>query len=122
MKKIALIAGLFLGVATLSAQTITLEQENVEFGEVKINTKNKGQIIVKNTGEAPLVIERVQPACGCTVPEFTKDPIAPGSTGTIDVEYNSGNAEGAFNKTVTIYSNDKASPRKIFRVKGTAVK
>lgn len=122
MKKIALIVGLFFGVATLSAQTISLEQENVEFGEVKINTKNKGQIVVKNTGEAPLVIERVQPACGCTVPEFTKDPIAPGSTGIINVEYNAGNAEGAFNKTVTIYSNDEASPRKIFRVKGTAVK
>ncbi|WP_068598998.1 DUF1573 domain-containing protein [Vaginella massiliensis] len=121
MKKLLIVTGLVFGFANVSAQTVSLDKDNIEFGEVKVNTKNKAQIVVTNTGDKPLKIERVQPSCGCTVPSFTKEEILPGKTGKIDVEYNSGTTSGAFNKTVTVYSNDPASPRKVFRVKGTAV-
>jgi len=60
----------------------------------------------KNEGEAPLVITRATASCGCTQPEFPKEPVAPGKTGEIKVTFNpSGNAP--FNKTISIFSNGK---------------
>lgn len=60
----------------------------------------------KNTGDAPLVIHQAVASCGCTVPEFTKEPIKPGSEGNIKVTYNGeGRFPGKFRKTITIHSN-----------------
>ena len=59
-----------------------------------------------NTGTAPLIINQAFASCGCTIPEFTKDPIKPGEKGKIDVTYNgSGIMPGRFSKTITIRSN-----------------
>lgn len=61
-----------------------------------------------NVGDAPLVIHQAIASCGCTVPTYTKSPIAPGETGTIDVTYNGkGKFPGHFKKTITIRSNAK---------------
>jgi hypothetical protein len=60
---------------------------------------------VVNTGTAPLLLENVQASCGCTTPEWSRDPIAPGATVPIKVGYNA-YAEGHFNKTVTIFYNN----------------
>lgn len=62
---------------------------------------------VKNIGDAPLVITRVTASCGCTRPEWPKEPIAPGQTGEVKVTYNPKNRPGPFYKTVSIYSNGK---------------
>lgn len=60
----------------------------------------------KNTGDAPLIINQAVASCGCTVPTYTKTPIAPGATGTIDVTYNGKNRfPGHFKKTITVRSN-----------------
>lgn len=61
-----------------------------------------------NTGTAPLIINQAFGSCGCTIPEYTQDPIKPGEKGSIDVTYNgSGSLPGRFTKTVTVRSNAK---------------
>ena len=60
----------------------------------------------KNVGEAPLIINQAVASCGCTVPSYTKEPIAPGATGAIKVTYNGkGKFPGHFKKTITIRTN-----------------
>lgn len=64
-----------------------------------------------NTGDAPLIIHQAISSCGCTVPAYTKDPIKPGESGTIDVTYNGrGKFAGRFKKSITIRSNANESP------------
>ena len=63
--------------------------------------------VIKNTGDAPLVITRVVASCGCTTPQFSKEPIAPGQTSKIDVTYNPAGRPGQFVKTIAVYSNGK---------------
>lgn len=61
-----------------------------------------------NVGTSPLIINQAFASCGCTVPSYTKDPIKPGESGTIDVTYNgTGLIPGRFSKTITIRSNAK---------------
>ena len=62
---------------------------------------------IKNTGNGPLVITRITASCGCTQPEWTKAPIAPGKTGDVKVTYNPKGRPGPFYKTISIYSNGK---------------
>lgn len=59
-----------------------------------------------NTGDQPLVINSAVASCGCTVPKYTKSPIKPGETGTINVTYNGkGKFPGHFKKTITVRTN-----------------
>ena len=63
--------------------------------------------IITNTGNQPLVIQKVTASCGCTTPEWTRMPIPPGSTGKVTAIYDPAGRPGAFNKTLTVYSNTK---------------
>ncbi len=58
-----------------------------------------------NTGNAPLVIQHVEASCGCTTPEWSKEPILPGKGGFIKVSYNPEQRPGVFNKSITVTSN-----------------
>lgn len=76
-----------------------------DFGTIYSGQKVQHQYRFKNTGKKPLVIESAQASCGCTVPEWPEDPIAPGDSGTIFVEFDSKGKRGVQNKTVTITAN-----------------
>lgn len=70
----------------------------------------EGQVVkikyrFKNSGNKPLVIERVQPGCGCTVADYPKQPIAPGSESEILAEFNSKGKEGLQKKNITVFAN-----------------
>ena len=59
-----------------------------------------------NVGDAPLIIHQAIASCGCTIPTYTKEPVKPGESGTIDVTYNGkGKFPGRFKKNITIRSN-----------------
>jgi hypothetical protein len=58
-----------------------------------------------NQGDAPLILNAVTASCGCTTPEWTRQPIAPGQKGSIKVAYDPANRPGAFSKTATVRSN-----------------
>lgn len=75
--------------------------------------------VFTNTGNAPLILNNVRSSCGCTIPEWPKEPIAPGETGLIKVKYNT-NRIGTINKSVTVYSNAPGGPV-VLRIKGTVV-
>lgn len=59
----------------------------------------------KNDGKVPLILNNVQASCGCTTPEWTREPIAPGAKGIIKVSYDPKNRPGVFNKTIRVSSN-----------------
>ena len=71
----------------------------------------------KNTGKAPLVISGAASSCGCTVPSYPKDPIAPGATGKIEVKYDTQRV-GAIAKTILVTSNATDTPSIALRIKG----
>ena len=73
-----------------------------------------------NTGTAPLILNNVQASCGCTTPEWTRKPIAPGTKGFIKVSYNPRNRPGAFNKSITVSSN-ASNQRVLLRIKGEVI-
>ncbi len=73
----------------------------VDLGKVKVGSPVTGTFTVTNVGTTPLIIENVQPSCGCTKSDYTKEPIAPGKTGSITATYNAA-VVGNFNKTVYI--------------------
>jgi hypothetical protein len=75
------------------------------FGEIKQDSKHTYVFKFTNTGSQPLIIENATGSCGCTVPTFPKEPIAPGKTGEIEVVYSPGKQEGEQTKTVTITAN-----------------
>ncbi len=74
---------------------------------------------IVNTGKTELKLDNVQASCGCTTPEWSKDPIAPGATAKIKVGYNAA-AENYFEKPITITYNGTQS--KQLTIKGTVVK
>ena len=106
---IALLIG--IGVATAqNAKKAVISSDNVEH-DFRTTKEADGSVthtfVIKNTGDAPLVITRVVASCGCTTPQFSKEPIAPGQTSKIDVTYNPAGRPGQFVKTIAVYSNGK---------------
>ncbi len=70
-----------------------------------------------NSGTEPLVLSNVRASCGCTTPKWTREPVAPGAKGSIEVSYNPKNRPGSFNKSVTITSNAE-NPTVVLRITG----
>jgi len=76
-----------------------------DFGTISQDTENEKIFTFTNTGDNPLIIENARGSCGCTVPEWPREPIAPGETGEIRVVYKPGKQKGKQAKTVTITAN-----------------
>ncbi|MDG1332697.1 MAG: DUF1573 domain-containing protein [Crocinitomicaceae bacterium] len=107
-------------VAVQNGPKITFTKEVHDYGEVKHGADGHCTFTFKNTGNEPLVLGKVKGSCSCTVPEWPKDPIAPGETGELKVKYNTNNP-GAINKSVTINSNAVNTPVKVIRIKGNVL-
>jgi hypothetical protein len=90
---------------------ITFEASNFDFGTIKEGAKVTHAFKFKNTGEADLIIGDARGNCGCTVPKYPTQPIAPGESGIIDVEFNSAGKHGKQNKTVTLVTNSIPSTK-----------
>jgi hypothetical protein len=86
-----------------SAQDLLALKETAHnFGKIPQGRPATYTFEITNTGTEPLKLDNVQASCGCTTPEWSKDPIPPGSVAQIKVGYNAF-AEGIFTKTVTIF-------------------
>lgn len=85
----------------------TLSWTNMEhdFGTVKKESASDYVFTFKNTGSNPLIINSAKGSCGCTVPEYPKEPVMPGAEGKIKVTFSAGTTEGPTEKTVTIDAN-----------------
>lgn len=84
---------------------IKFEKNSHDFGDIYQGDLATHVFKFTNTGSAPLILANVQTTCGCTAPEWTKEPILPGGTGQIKVVYNSAGRMGKQNKIITVYSN-----------------
>ena len=94
--------------ATNNTQVLTnlaLSEPEFDFGKIKKGDQVEHVYEVTNTGKNPLIISSVVPTCGCTVPEFTKDPIMPGQKGKITLKFDSTNFQGIVHKTAQVYAN-----------------
>lgn len=83
-------------------------QETIhDFGKIKRNVPVSYKFTFKNSGDGPLIIATVNASCGCTVAEYSKEPIPAGGEGFVKATYNAANP-GTFNKTVTVNANTGA--------------
>lgn len=98
--------GLSTGAASAQKAVITCEKTVHNFGEIKeADGKVSHTFVVKNEGTAPLVISNVTASCGCTTPDWTKEPIPAGKTGEVKVTFDPKNRPGNFIKTIRLYGN-----------------
>ncbi len=112
--------------AAPSAPATTLKAEDLAFTDVvhDFGTVMEGPdatciFTFKNNGTEPIIIQKAQPSCGCTVPSFSSEPVAPGATGKIDVAYHTKGKPNAFSKSITVVSN---AGTKVLTIKGTVEK
>lgn len=103
-----------------SAQSISFDKTTWEYGDIKQGSDGNRVFTVKNTGDKPLILSQVKASCGCTVPSWSKEPIAPGKTAEIKVGYNTAKA-GSFRKMVTVFSNDPKQSRSVLYIKGNVL-
>ena len=94
------------------------ENETIDYGTLPHNADGKREFVFVNNGNKPLIITNATGSCGCTVPSFPKEPIAPGARAVIGVKYATDRV-GAFTKTVTVTSNAEGSASKVLTIKGT---
>jgi len=104
---------------TLTVDNLSFKTDSHNFGNVDEGSPAVHVFEFKNTGKEPIVIQRVQPSCGCTTPDWTKEPIAPGKTGMIKASYGTQGRPGAFDKTLTVFSN---AGTKVLTIKGNVDK
>ncbi len=81
------------------------EKTEHDFGTIKEGEKVSYTFKFKNTGEAPLIISKVQPSCGCTAPEWSKEPVPVGGEGYVKVEFDSNGKPNIQQKSVTVTAN-----------------
>ena len=115
MKQIASLFSAVLLMATIAFGQAQMEvsSETHSFGKIPVSIPVTHKFNVKNTGTEPLIIENVQKVCGCTVTEWTKEPIMPGKSGFVTAQYNAARV-GKFKKPITIISNAGNSPMKLY--------
>jgi len=90
---------------TANVAKIEFEQDYYDFGEIKEGQKAMRSFKFKNTGKVNLVITAAKSTCGCTVPSWPEEPIAPGRGGKIDVVFDSKGKKGAISKPIRITAN-----------------
>ena len=124
MKKLLVYLTVLFGISSFaqSGAKIEFKEETINYGDVE-KGKDDGIRIFEfiNTGNEPLLIKNVTSSCGCTVPEWPKEPIAPGAKSQIKVQYNMN--PGPISKTITVESNavNKTNGMVPLRIKGTVI-
>jgi hypothetical protein len=95
--------------STLFTTITWLDSTSRDFGRIPEGRKLDVAFRFKNSGTKPLIIERVQPSCGCTVAEQPEAPIMPGGTGEIKASFNSEGRVGINHKKLYVYANTLGS-------------
>lgn len=95
---------------------IEFNETTHDFGTLEQGAPAKVTFTFTNTSDAPVTLSNVKASCGCTTPKWTREEVAPGKTGEINVSYNS-NRVGPFNKSVRVNYNDRTDPVMVY-IKG----
>jgi len=125
MKKIVMfLTVLMIGMnyTAKGAATINFKTKVHDFGQIAEEKKTATvEFVFTNTGNSALVIHKAIASCGCTTPDYPREPIAAGASASIKVTYNTTGRPGAFHKTITIYSNDPENANTILVIKGIVI-
>jgi len=123
MKKAMLLLVMTVGSFTFASAQVAgakLDFDKLEhdYGTIDQGANGAAEFKFTNTGTEPLIISNAKGSCGCTVPEWPKEPIAPGASSSIKVKYDTKRV-GPISKTVTITSNAVDNPSALLKIKGT---
>ncbi|GAM11849.1 hypothetical protein OR1_04167 [Geobacter sp. OR-1] len=100
----------FTSATAIAAPQINVQRPLHNFGTLVQGKKLDHTFVIKNTGDSPLKISRIRPACGCTAANASSPVVNPGKTSDIKVSFNSSNFFGNVSKTIAVESNDPATP------------
>ena len=108
---------MFVATFANAQGVIKFKTESHDFGKIEEGVQAAYTFEFTNTGTAPVVISNAQASCGCTTPDWTKEPVMPGKTGKVMASFNSQGRPGNFSKTVTVISNSE-TPQIVLSIKG----
>jgi len=97
--------------------SISFDTTEHDYGTIAYAGDGTWEFAFRNTGTEPLLLTNVRSSCGCTIPEWPKEPIPQGGKGTIRVNYNT-QLTGTFSKSISVFSNATATPV-ILKIRGT---
>jgi hypothetical protein len=117
MKKILLFASAFMFSLAVMAQpkaddVVKFNVEKYDFGKIKVGTPVTYSFEIKNISDKPVVVENSTASCGCTTPEKIVDPIMPGGTAMLKVQYNAA-AVSPFTKDIYVTFSGIAQPKTV---------
>jgi hypothetical protein len=104
---------------TSKVAILEFDTEVIDYGKVEQHSDGNRVFTFTNKGDAPLIIADVKTSCGCTVPSYTKTPILPGETGSLNIKYDTRKL-GAFSKRITVISNADGG-QKFLKIKGNII-
>ena len=128
MKKIALLFIFFILAFANQVQAqetvpvISFKENSIDFGDIVQGQKVEHTFVLTNTGKQPLIISNVAATCGCTVPSWPREPVAPGKSAEIKVSFNSTGKVGKQNSVVRIYSNASEPIEKVSLISNVLTK
>jgi hypothetical protein len=103
--------------AQFSEPSITFDKTSFNFGNISEIGGTKTHIFTfTNNGSQPLIVHDASSTCGCTIPEWSKEPIPPGGTGNIKVTFDPMGRPGAFRKSINVKTNARESTVSLYIV------
>jgi hypothetical protein len=96
---------------------IHFEQEVYDYGTIAYGSDGRCSFTFTNTGDAPLIIHQFQSSCGCLVPYWDREPVAPGASGNVRLLYDTCRV-GPFRKSATLTTNDPLRPQIVLSIRG----
>ena len=120
-----LIAVLFISLISYGALAqekmakIEFKQTTIDYGTIEKGADGLRTFEFTNTGNAPLIISKVNSSCGCTIPKWSKEPIMPGESGEIQVKYDTKRVSH-IRKTISVLSNAE-TPTVALKIKGLVI-
>lgn len=120
--KISLILLLLVASKVVAQPVIKFDDRRHDFGAIQeTDGKVSCEFTFTNTGDEPLVISNVRTSCGCTAPEYSQEPIAPGQSGNVKITFNPSGRPGKFSKSIYVYTNTSPN-RTILRILGEVIR
>lgn len=95
--------------STVEGASITFAETEHDYGTMNVGADGTYEFVFTNNGTEPLILNNVRSSCGCTVPEWPKEPIPAGMESKIKVIYNT-DISGAFSKSISVYTNATEEP------------